>query len=101
MVAWRVTGSRPLHACSADARTSHSPAFNGRQPVLKDRLERVETYLQPPVEDPGSPHGYINCHNTFATSTDGDFQLTKAWPQAKQRAKAIVQQSQRLEAAKP
>ncbi|MCP3142960.1 hypothetical protein [Pyxidicoccus xibeiensis] len=60
----------------------------------------METYLQPPVEDPGSPHGCINCHNTYATSTDGDFQLTKAAPQAKQRAKAIVQQSMRLEAAK-
>lgn len=60
----------------------------------------METYLQQPVNDPGSPHGCINCHNTYATHTDGDFQLTKAWPHAPKQAKAIVEKSARL-GAKP
>lgn len=60
----------------------------------------METYLQQPVEDAKSPHGCINCHNTFAPGTDGDFQLKRAWPHATESAKAIVTQSLQREAAR-
>jgi hypothetical protein len=36
----------------------------------------LETYLQQPVQ----PNGCINCHGTYAASTDLDFQLTNAYP---------------------
>jgi hypothetical protein len=38
----------------------------------------LETYLQQPV----NPNGCINCHGTFAPTTDLDFQLTNAYPAA-------------------
>ena len=53
----------------------------------------METYLQDPVEDPNSPHGCINCHNSFAQFTDGDFQMTQAWPHAAANAQAIAKKS--------
>lgn len=53
----------------------------------------METYLQDDVDDPNSPHGCINCHNKFAPSTDGDFQMTGAWPHAPARAQAIAKKS--------
>jgi len=37
----------------------------------------LETYLQ----QPQGQHGCINCHGTFAGTTDLDFQLTNAYPQ--------------------
>ena len=36
----------------------------------------LETYLQQPVQ----PNGCINCHGTYAATTDLDFQLTNAYP---------------------
>jgi hypothetical protein len=53
----------------------------------------METYLQDPVDDPNSPHGCINCHNAFAPFTDGDFQMTQAWPHADDKADAIAKKS--------
>ncbi|HYH08553.1 MAG TPA: hypothetical protein VEK11_15970 [Thermoanaerobaculia bacterium] len=53
----------------------------------------METYLQEPIDDPNSPHGCINCHNKFAPTKDGDFQLRKAWPKAPAEDKAIAAQS--------
>ena len=56
----------------------------------------METYLQTEEPDPNSPHGCINCHNTFAPNTDGDFQMQQAWPQAPARARAIFKKSMSL-----
>ena len=53
----------------------------------------METYLQEPIDDPNSPHGCINCHNKFATFTDGDFQMTQAWPHAPAKSEAIAKKS--------
>lgn len=36
----------------------------------------LETYLQQPAQ----PNGCINCHGTYAATTDLDFQLTNAYP---------------------
>ena len=36
----------------------------------------LETYLQEQIQ----PNGCINCHGTYAASTDLDFQLTNAYP---------------------
>lgn len=44
----------------------------------------METYLQAPVDDAGSPHGCINCHGGFAGKKDLDFQLFKAAPHSNQ-----------------
>lgn len=49
-----------------------------------------ETYLQAPVNDPGSPHGCINCHGKFAASKDLDFQLFKAYPQSSSLVNTIL-----------
>ena len=50
----------------------------------------METYLQEPVDDPGSPHGCINCHGKFAAQKDLDFQLYKAYPQPANLAQEIL-----------
>jgi len=42
----------------------------------------LETYFQDPVDDPIAPHGCINCHGKYASKTDLDFQLHKAYPRA-------------------
>lgn len=50
----------------------------------------METYLQEPVDDPGSPHGCINCHGKYAGTKDLDFQLYKAYPQSANLAQEIL-----------
>lgn len=50
----------------------------------------LETYLQE-TSDPTKDqyHGCINCHGTFAGSTDLDFQLTNAYPQNTNLLRAV------------
>lgn len=65
------------------------------QPVFAANTT-METYLQDPIDDPNSPHGCMNCHNAFAASKDGDFQLNKAWPKAPKADDEIAAKSMAL-----
>lgn len=50
----------------------------------------MESYLQQPVNDPGSPHGCINCHGAYAGNRDLDFQLFKAYPHSSNLSRQIL-----------